>query len=323
MFNTPGTDKVKDTQELSSAIYHKVQNEVSLLKIIARQATEKAPTVEVLPEALARITEISDWMVGKREVERGQVEQLAKDNYEAIMKVVSATAHDVVDYVSNELPALKNRVRRRTRNLTLEAPALHQVEKLLAQIDYTMESLNDLKSFNESFTFSRSYFNVADLFTVWQLNPKLDNATVSLDIQNGESSFNGDEQKIKGFLSELIGNALKHNAKQPELHIQLTSRDVMGLPEHLAGKVRRRRSTLVLGSRKYLALTVEDTGQGIPASRKEWIFLPFKSTTKEGSGLGLFIIKRNLALEEMQGYIVETGTKGAKFEIYLPYGENQ
>ena len=64
-------------------------------------------------------------------------------------------------------------------------------------------------------------------------------------------------------------------------------------------------------------ITVSDNGKGIPSDKKEWVFLPLKTSSEEGSGLGLFIIKRTL--KEMQGYIAETGTQGAKFEIYIPY----
>ena len=51
-------------------------------------------------------------------------------------------------------------------------------------------------------------------------------------------------------------------------------------------------------------------------------FLALTTTnTDTGSGLGLFIIKR--ILNEMKGYIIERGAHGAKFEIYLPYLEEE
>ena len=64
-------------------------------------------------------------------------------------------------------------------------------------------------------------------------------------------------------------------------------------------------------------IIVNDNGKGIAPEKKEWIFLPLKTSSEEGSGLGLFIIKRTL--KEMHGHIVETGTQGAAFEIYIPY----
>jgi signal transduction histidine kinase len=41
--------------------------------------------------------------------------------------------------------------------------------------------------------------------------------------------------------------------------------------------------------------------------------------SREGCGLGLFIIKRTL--KEMNGHIIETGEQGVRFEIDIPYGE--
>lgn len=61
-----------------------------------------------------------------------------------------------------------------------------------------------------------------------------------------------------------------------------------------------------------------DNGKGIPPDKKDWIFLPLKTTSDIGSGLGLFMIKRTL--EKMNGYIaVDPNAEGATFEIVIPY----
>ena len=69
-------------------------------------------------------------------------------------------------------------------------------------------------------------------------------------------------------------------------------------------------------------MTVTDNGIGVPQQKKEWIFLPLATTTKEeGGGLGLFIIKR--IVTKMNGYVVETGDHGACFDIYIPYQDGE
>ncbi len=72
----------------------------------------------------------------------------------------------------------------------------------------------------------------------------------------------------------------------------------------------------ILNEKKYLLITVSDNGQSIPSDEKEWIFRPLTTTSPDGSGLGLSIIKETL--EAMNGCIFETGTNGTKFEIYIP-----
>lgn len=179
----------------------------------------------------------------------------------------------------------------------------------------TRAALNALKSINEGIYIEYTRFPVKHLFAKWAKNAKIKHATISLEIENGDSEFKGDFDAIKSFLSELVENSLRHNpnleadAAQADLSIRITSKDQVNPP--------RIRGKNIPGEQKYLVITFSDNGRGISPHKKEWIFLPLKSTSKVGSGLGLFIIKRTLT--KMNGYIIETGNQGAKFEIYIPY----
>ncbi len=194
-----------------------------------------------------------------------------------------------------------------------------KLRKLLVQIEYTESALNDLKSVNKGITIHYKPFKVKELFENWKNTPKLQNATLFFDIQNSESVFTGDEQKIKSFLSELIENSLKNNPVQPDLEIRISSEDVNRLPSRISDSLKEYKK--IPGDKKHLAITFNDNGTGIPQNKKEWIFLPLNTTVEDSSGLGLFIIRRTLA--EMKGYIIETGTNGANFEIYVPYGDEE
>ena len=65
----------------------------------------------------------------------------------------------------------------------------------------------------------------------------------------------------------------------------------------------------------FLQIMLFDDGKGIPKEKKNWIFLPLNTTSKQGSGLGLFIIKKTL--EEMDGFIWENGVQGVRFNIFI------
>lgn len=77
-------------------------------------------------------------------------------------------------------------------------------------------------------------------------------------------------------------------------------------------------SGLPLAEGRYIRITVEDEGAGIPPENLQKIFDPYFTTKKKGSGLGLTtsysIIKKH------EGHIaVESGPgKGSKFHVYLP-----
>lgn len=69
---------------------------------------------------------------------------------------------------------------------------------------------------------------------------------------------------------------------------------------------------------KYLVVFISDTGCGIPEEIIDKIFLPFFTTKKQGSGLGLFLVKNHI--ESLGGKIeVESQVKkGTTFKIYVP-----
>jgi signal transduction histidine kinase len=66
-----------------------------------------------------------------------------------------------------------------------------------------------------------------------------------------------------------------------------------------------------------VALTVRDTGSGIPAEMNGRLFTPFATTKPTGTGLGLSISQR--IVEEHSGRIIgDSNPTGAAFTIYLP-----
>ena len=63
----------------------------------------------------------------------------------------------------------------------------------------------------------------------------------------------------------------------------------------------------------------EDSGNGIPLSKREWVFLPLRTTKEEdGIGLGLTIIKDLVQSYNGDVTIVDSELGGAKFVINIP-----
>ena len=315
LFNTPtqdSTDKpLQDTEMLNRTLYHKIKNEVSILKEIAHEIIADTETQdEILSEIIRHIEMIFDGIQTRRHQEEAKVQQIPANDYEEIIAIIAQTAHDIVDFVNNELVIIQMDVDEALFDVTENEPRYQGLNELQAQLTVTQAALDDLKSVNEGLKIKNNYLQINALFETWQNNPKLRNATISLDIQEPESEWYLDKQKIKSFLSELIDNSLKHNANQADLKIQFTAQN--NQTDEPRKKIR--------GHQKYLIITYRDNGKGISQSRKEWVFLPLKTTrSKDSSGLGLFMIKRTL--KEMKGTIIEKGKGGVHFEMKIPDGE--
>ncbi|WP_258007338.1 ATP-binding protein [Cylindrospermopsis raciborskii] len=313
---------LNDAQILNRSIYHKIANEISILKAIAyRILRDCKDENEVLTSIIASIEDVLEQINSRRAAEKSELEFFSTDEtiantnnkYQHILEVVAKTAHDISDFVNNELAIIESKTRRMIKKTPYEDPQYIQFNKLLIQLELSQAALNDLKAINEGIKLKKHHFPVRKLFEKWESNTQIDNACITLNIQNGDSYFNGDEEKIKSVINELVENSIKHNSQKADLQIQIISRDTVN-PSGIRG-------ARIPGSQKYLFIEFNDNGQGIIPSRKDWIFQPMKTTATEGygSGLGLFIIRKTLI--QMNGYIQETGQKGATFEIYIPYTE--
>jgi signal transduction histidine kinase len=345
-------DDIYDLEMLNRAIYHKILNEISLLKMITLGVIADEPTAQVsltplidnIENVVAEIEQRrknKDAVVEQKKQVLGMTEEAiepAKDHnpatvaqisgasYQEVIAIISETAHHISDFVNNEMATIESEIRFILYDFPKDTALGKQLNKLLEQVELTQNALNDLKAINEGIQIKPSHFQVQELFEKFAKTARLESdniATIQLDIQNGETLFYGDEPKIKSFLNELVANSLKHNAELAEITIKITSKDVTALPASLIKPMKARTSQIVTSQQKYLAIIYCDNGKGIPRENKTWILQPLTTTAKEekgnlsGSGLGLFIIRKTLI--EMGGYIIETGFNGARFEIYIPY----
>ncbi len=307
------------TELLYRAMYHKIGNEVAILKSIAYCLLRKIPDDHPLAREIARdLDELQADINRQREAQKVAIADIPRDDYRQLLEIVSTTAHTISDRVNNQLAALESKTRRALRKLPPDSPQREHFERLLRQLELTQTALNDLKSINEGIAIRRHRFPVRRLFEKWEpvnwsSQPRIQKARVQLRIENPDSEFDGDEEKIKSILNELVENSLKHKAQHRDLLIRMDSRDLLN-PVDIGAPT-------IPGDRRYLYIQFTDNGQGIPDDKKDWIFQPLNTTSTEekGNGLGLFIARKTL--QKMGGSIREVGEvgRGVRFQIYLPY----
>lgn len=74
--------------------------------------------------------------------------------------------------------------------------------------------------------------------------------------------------------------------------------------------------------KKYAAIHVADNGCGIDAERIDEIFLPFKTSKSEGTGLGLAAVKRIIRAHGGECTVESEPGKGSAFTITIPLRKN-
>lgn len=112
----------------------------------------------------------------------------------------------------------------------------------------------------------------------------------------------GEKEKISQVLMNLLLNALQASDEGGEVRLS-------------CDYARRNHKT-------YGRIIVEDDGPGVPEENRDRVFNPFFTTRDHGSGLGLSIASR--IVDQHHGFIEisESGSGGARFEVYLPVAQN-
>ena len=300
----------QDQVQINRTLYHKIKNRLAVLKetLYDKLLDNEDPFLRGL---LAKIDLVFSGIRERRSEESIKTKKL--DDYAEVMRIISVTAHDIVDFVGNKISGMREEVWEFRADLALDDENLSLCEDVLSYFKSTLETLNDLKSMNEGVSPNNTLVKLQDIFEFWRATPKLRHAKIYLYPNDSQRQVMIDLHKVRGFLDELVENSLKHNPNHPDLQINLSGEIRVGLPLGQNGKI-----ITIPGSKHYLHLSVDDNGKGIQEDKKEWIFHPLTTTApnNEGSGLGLFGIRRTL--KNMRGFIIENGTHGANFDIYIP-----
>ena len=138
----------------------------------------------------------------------------------------------------------------------------------------------------------------------------LDEKKIKLSRSFGASPdlVDGDEDQLEQALLNLFFNALDAMGENGRLEVTT---------ELLPADAKIDGLTPVKG-RRYLSLTISDSGSGISAENMERLYEPFFTTKPEGTGLGLAITHR--IVQEHQGVIAVQSelNKGTAFSLILP-----
>jgi two-component system nitrogen regulation sensor histidine kinase NtrY len=131
------------------------------------------------------------------------------------------------------------------------------------------------------------------------MQPTLQQKNVELDIilQNPDLFYELDATLIEQVLINLLVNAIEAVKDKPNPKIQLSAFSTAGSSK--------------------INIKVADNGSGIPASLMDRIFIPFFTTRKNGSGIGLSLCQQILLLHKGSIQVQSVENEGSAFTLHL------
>ena len=234
-------------------------------------------------------------------------EALDETESKAWQKLLSVMTHEIMNSVapiSSLADTLKNRLHQSVNNLPADASAIEDLEEGIETIRRRSEGLlkfaETYRNLNKINKLNIRKLYVRELFgNLYQLMlPTFEQAAIDLEVilKDRELQFEADPSLIEQVMINLIVNAME--AVKNSAHPQVI------LLAEAAGN-------------KKIILKVVDNGAGMSEELLDKIFIPFFTTKKTGSGIGLSLCKQIVMLHRgtIQAQSVEG--KGSSFSIQL------
>ena len=257
--------------------------------------TERRMLQEKLEESAVRVEEYANQM---EELANQRLEQLK--NAERLA-AIGATAGMVGHDIRNPLQAITGDIYLAKTDLasTPESEEKKNIQESLEEIEKNVDYINkivaDLQDYARPLSPKLEEINLEQTIHSVLANISIPgNVTVKHSVRKDFPKLKLDQSFIQRILTNLSNNAIQAMPKGGKLTINAVIKN---------GKA---------------IISVEDTGEGIPAGFRNKLFTPLATTKSKGQGFGLSVVKR--FTEGMGGTVAfesEVG-KGTKFIIELP-----
>jgi len=215
-------------------------------------------------------------------------EAMDETESKAWQQLLGVMTHEIMNSVapiSSLADTLKNRLEKSIPDLTNKSGAVEDLEVGIETIKRRSEGLlkfaETYRNLNKITQPNLKKVLVRDLFeSLYQLmQPTLDQKNIQLDIvlKDPSLAIEADTSLIEQVLINLLVNAIEAVKDKSEPRITLSAAAIQN---------------------KKIQLRISDNGSGMPEEVMEKIFIPFFSTKKTGSGIGLSLCKQIMMLHK-------------------------
>ncbi|MBD0331407.1 MAG: HAMP domain-containing histidine kinase [Chitinophagaceae bacterium] len=239
-------------------------------------------------------------------------EALDETESKAWQKLLSVMTHEIMNSVapiSSLADTLKNRLKKTVSTINNGSEPSEPLEDLELGIDTIKRRSEGLLKFAETYrnlnkitTLNLQKVYIRDLFAnLHQLmQPTFEQKNIELEIllKEADLSLNADINLLEQALINLVVNAIEAVKDKPKPRIILSA---------------------YIASNKKTVIKVSDNGAGIPEEILDKIFIPFFSTKKSGSGIGLSLCKQIVMLH--RGNIQVQSFEGEGTAFILQFGQ--
>jgi signal transduction histidine kinase len=298
--------KLSRTEKQLDKSVQRAQTTLSELELAVQKAGNIQQTQEIVSRVSNFILEIRDYANTYKEVGQNLQQQLSLDSprYQSLLELASLGM--TAETVSHELNSLLDRIQSLLIKLSknLSSPT---ERALMGQLTANLQSLRRLATFLEPLTRAsrqkRLELDVAEELKIVALHyPELASNHVQFELivipHSSSLKVNTNRGLLLQVFDNLFANSLywlsSKKISDPKIIVQINS--------------------------DTKTVTFEDNGLGIDPNLAEPIFQPFISTKPRGRGLGLFIVRELLELEECHiTLLTDQNSQGRlyRFEIEL------
>ncbi len=230
-------------------------------------------------------------------------EALDETESKAWQKLLSVLTHEIMNSVapiSSLADTLKNRLQESVSLLKNDSGSVEDLELGIETIKRRSEGLlkfaETYRSLNKITTLNLKKVYVRDIFEnlLQLMSPSLEQKNIEVEtiLKDPDLMLEADTSLLEQVLINLVVNAMEAIKDQPEPRIVLAA---------------------YLSNNRKTVIKVADNGYGISPELIDKIFIPFFSTKKNGSGIGLSLCKQIMMLHRGNIQVQSSAGEGAAF----------
>ncbi|WDF81055.1 sensor histidine kinase [Mucilaginibacter sp. AW1-7] len=299
LLSIPYLKTIQSLEKREPALYHELlklkPGESNIISIIRNQQMVKI----LITSSMMR----SDDKLYKLLAFQNVSEALDETESKAWSKLLNVMTHEIMNSVapiSSLADTLKNRLQSPEITETMEATELEDLELGIDTIkrrsDGLLKFTESYRSLNKITKLERDRILVRNLFENLNslMKPTLSKKNIELEIilRDPALAIEADINLIEQVMINLLVNAIEAVKDRDEPRITLSA------------EAQNNSKTLV---------KITDNGMGMPHELLDKIFIPFFSTKKTGSGIGLSLCKQIMLLHKGNIQVLSTEGKGSSF----------